>query len=142
MSDTTLQPVFQIDYLGHTELHDVYHVVIYPPLASSVEAQAQYKQRVLQGIAQARSHGRNIWVAVDLSHITTPQLVQVAYRVGLPFMREPLTIKVYGIEGIVIKDAATKSLDWLMRHTFKIEFVADRMAALPPGFVIEGEATA
>lgn len=132
MSDTSPSPTFEITYLGNTELHDVYHVAIYPALVGNLEAQNQYKQQVFHALAQARSSQRNIWVAVDLRHITVAQLINLSYRIGLPFMREPMTIKAYGMGHIVVKDAATKSLDWLIRHTFKMEMVATREAALPP----------
>jgi hypothetical protein len=142
VTDTSLPPVFQIDYLGSTELHDVYHVVVYPALVNNHEAQARYKQHVTYTIAQAKSKWHNVWVIVDLSYVTTYELLHLAYRIGLPFMREPLTIKAYGIDAIVVVDAATKSLDWLMRHTFKIEIVTNREAALPPGLrESEDEAT-
>ncbi len=134
VSDALLPAVFQIDYLGSTELHDVYHVVIYPDLVNDPQAQARYKQQVVRSITQAKINGRNVWVIVDLGHVTTYQLLQLAYRIGLPFMREPLTIKAYGFSKIVIEDSATKSLDWLMHHTFRIALVPDREAALPPGF--------
>lgn len=132
MSDTSPPPVYEITYLGNTELHDVYHVAIYPALVGNLEAQSQYKQQAVQALKQAKSNWRNIWVAVDLGHVTTAQLINLSYRIGLPFMHEPMTIKAYGIGNIVIHDAATKSLDWLMRHTFKMEMVATREAALPP----------
>jgi hypothetical protein len=134
VSDALLPAVFQIDYLGSTDLHDVYHVAIYPDLVNDLEAQARYKQQVIQSITQARIKGHNVWVIVDLGHVTPYQLLQLAYRIGLPFMREPLTIKAYGISTIVVEDSATKSLDWLMRHTFRMALVPDREAALPPEF--------
>lgn len=134
MSDTTPPSVYEITYLGSTELHDVYHVAIYPGLVGNLEAQRQYKQHVTEALTQAKNSQRNIWVVVDLGHITTGQFVNLSYRIGLPFMREPMTVKAYGMGHIEVKDAATKSLDWLIRHTFKIEMVANRKAGLPPEF--------
>lgn len=135
MSDTSPTPIFEITYLGNTELHDVYHVAIYPTLVGNLEAQNQYKRQVAHALAQAKSSQRNIWVAVDLRHITVAQLINLSYHIGLPFMREPMTIKAYGMGHVVVKDTATKSLDWLIRHTFKMEMVATREAALPPDLV-------
>ena len=134
MSDTTPPSVFEITYLGSTELHDVYHVAIYPGLVGDLEAQHEYKQQVIGALTQAKNSQRNIWVVVDLSHLTTGQFVNLSYRIGLPFMREPMTVKAYGMGHLVVHDAATKSLDWLIRHTFRMEMVANRKAGLPPGF--------
>ncbi|HEY0739533.1 MAG TPA: hypothetical protein VGD69_31705 [Herpetosiphonaceae bacterium] len=134
MSDTSSTPMFEITYLGNTELHDVYHVAIYPALVGNLEAQSQYKQQVAHMLAQAKSNRRNIWVAVDFRHITVAHMINLSYRIALPFMHEPMTVKAYGMGHIEVKDAATKSLDWLIRHTFKIEMVANREAALPPEF--------
>jgi hypothetical protein len=39
----------------------------------------------------------------------------------------------------VIEDSPTKSLDWMMRYTFKMEIMHNRASALPPGFIDEPE---
>ncbi|MBV9787094.1 MAG: hypothetical protein JOZ51_02895 [Chloroflexi bacterium] len=135
MSDTTPPSVYEITYLGSTELHDVYHVAIYPGLVGNLEAQHQYKQQVVEALTQAKNNQRNVWVVVDLGHLTTGQFINLSYRIGLPFMRESMTVKAYGMGYLVVHDTATKSLDWLMRHTFRMEMVANRKAGLPPGFV-------
>jgi hypothetical protein len=137
VSDTSSSPTFEIICLGHTELHDVYHVAIYRGLVADQAAQHRYKQQVAVALRQAKSNWRSIWVAVDLSHLSTKEFIYLSYRIGLPFMGEPMKIKVYGLAHITVQDDTTKRLDWLIRHTFKIESVPNRVAALPPEFAGE-----
>lgn len=136
MHETTVQPAYRITYLGSTDLYDVYDVVIYPRLVSDVQAQASYKRRVQRDLEEAKLNRRKIWGAVDLSRLSLPQLVTLAYRVTLPFIRQPMVFKIYSVGNVRYEDENTRTLDWLLRQTFRMALMPNREAALPPRFVV------
>ena len=140
MIEAAQAPTYTINFLGSTDLYDVYDVVIYPALLSDRAAQTRYKQHVQNNLTRAQQHRRSIWGAVDLSRLSLPQLIVLAYRLTLPFIRQPMIFKVYGVGVLPEQDESTKMLDWLMRHTFRMAVVANRAAALPPRFVADDPA--
>lgn len=137
MSDLAVPDAYRITFLGSTELYDVYDVVIYPGLVRNADALLLYKQGVFGNLERAKLQRRKVWGAVDLSRLNTGQLITLAYRTVLPFIREPMIFKVYGIMPLTALDESTKTLNWLMQHTFKMGIMPSRDAALPPGFVVE-----
>lgn len=136
MPETIVQPAYRITYLGSTDLYDVYDVVIYPALVSDAQAQAVYKQQVMRNLEEAKLNRRKVWGAVDLGRLNLHQLITLAYRTTLPFIRQPMVFKVYGVGNLRYDDEGTKMLDWLLRQTFRMAVMPSREAALPPRFVV------
>jgi hypothetical protein len=134
-------PTYTITFLGSSELYDVYDVVIYPDLLRDADAQARYKQQVQENLARAKAERRKVWGAVDLSRLSLGQLVSLTYKTVLPFIREPMVFKVYGTDKQSLEDEEVRTLDWLVRHSFKMAIVKSRVAALPPNFVPQPEQT-
>jgi hypothetical protein len=125
-----------VTYLGSNDLYDVYDVVIYPALVSDVQAQTEYKRHVMRNLDEARLNRRKVWGAVDLSRLNITQLITLAYRVTLPFIRQPMVFKVYGVGPLPDQDESARTLDWLLRQTFRMALMPNRAAALPPRFVV------
>lgn len=137
MPETVRQPAYSLTYLGSTALYDVYDVVIYPLLVNDSAAQNAYKQQVRRNLDEARLNRRKVWGAVDLSRLNVTQLITLAYRITLPFIRQPMVFKVYGVAVLPENnDERTKTLDWLLRQTFRMAIMPNREAALPPHFVV------
>lgn len=136
MPASIAHPAYSLTYLGSNDLYDVYDVVIYPELVINVSAQAEYKQHVMRNLEDAKQNRRKIWGAVDLSRLNLSQLITLAYRVTLPFIRQPMIFKVYGVGNLPDQDEGMRTLDWLLRQTFRMAVMPNRAAALPPRFVI------
>lgn len=134
MPETIVESAYRITYLGSTDVYDVYDVVIYPELVSDAQAQATYKRQVMRNLEEAKLNRRKVWGAVDLSRLNLPQLITLAYRTTLPFIRQPMVFKVYGVGNMRYEDEGIKTLDWLLRQTFRMAVMPSREAALPPRF--------
>lgn len=128
-------PTYTITFLGSNDLYDVYDVVIYPDLLRDGDAQARYMQEVQENLQRAKAERRKVWGAVDLSRLSIGQLVSLTYKTVLPFIRKPMVFKVYGTNKQPLEDEEVRTLDWLVRHSFKMAIVQGRDAALPPNFV-------
>jgi hypothetical protein len=128
--------LYTITWLGSTDLYDVYDVVIDPALIRDGPALARYREQVSANLERARQAQRKVWGAVDLSRFSVPQLIALAYKAVLPFIREPMIFKVYGTRQVNGLDENTRTLSWLMMNKFKMVVVDSRADALPSGFVV------